>query len=467
MGDRTVSDAYAEWIAGLEFGSIPPSVVANVGHRVLDNLGIQIASLSLPSTRAVVEAICAWGGSPESTVPGLGVMVPAPSAALAAGLMGHSFDYDDTHFPTMLHTHAVIISAALAAGQAEGRPGGDLAVAIVAGIETALRVALADPAGFQVSGLQPSSFVGIFGAAAAASRAKGLDARRTRHALGIAGNQASGLLQSVVDGSDGKPFNCGWAAHGGIVAADLAARGLTAPAEIFEGQFGVYPVHLKPDRWDARAALHDLGRVWHTPDVAFKVHSGCQHTHSFIDAIFELKKTHTLDADDIRAIDCRVIDEQVPVICEPVAAKLEPETPYAARFSLPYIVAAAFVLDDMGLGAYSEERLSDERIRGLARRVRYTAYADPGFPDRLPAHLTVSLSDGRQLTAAREHCRGAVGEPIQGAEIEAKFRGNCSGILDERRIGDLIEACSRLEDLPHAGTLLSLAVTDGDRPHPR
>ncbi len=190
MGDRTISDAYAEWIASLEFESIPQSVVIDVRHRVLDNLGIQIAALSLPSTQAVIEAIGAWGGTPESSVPGLDVMVPAPSAALAAGLMGHSFDYDDTHFPTMMHTHAVIISAALAAGQAESRPGRDLVVAIVAGIETALRVALADPVGFQVSGLQPSSFVGIFGAAAAASRAKGLNAQRTRNALGIAGNQA-------------------------------------------------------------------------------------------------------------------------------------------------------------------------------------------------------------------------------------------------------------------------------------
>ncbi|HJO97086.1 MAG: MmgE/PrpD family protein [Rhodospirillales bacterium] len=457
MGDRTISDAYAEWIASLEFESIPQSVVIDVRHRVLDNLGIQIAALSLPSTQAVIEAIGAWGGTPESSVPGLDVMVPAPSAALAAGLMGHSFDYDDTHFPTMMHTHAVIISAALAAGQAESRPGRDLVVAIVAGIETALRVALADPVGFQVSGLQPSSFVGIFGAAAAASRAKGLNAQRTRNALGIAGNQASGLLQSVVDGSDGKLFNCGWAAHGGVVAADLAARGLTAPAEIFEGQFGVYPVHLNPGQWETQDAIHDLGQVWHTPDVAFKLHSGCQHTHSFIDAIFELKQTNALEADIIHAIDCQVINEQVPVICEPMATKLEPETPYAARFSLPYIVAAALVLDDMGPHAYSEERLSDARIRGLARRVRYTSHADPGFPGRLPAYLTITLNDGRKLTASRENCRGAADDPIQDKDIEAKFRGNCKGILEDKQISALIETCSRLEDLSKAEVLLSLA----------
>ena len=461
MVTSSISEVFAEWIAGLEFADIPAAVIADVPPRVLDNLGIQLASLELPSTQAVLETVSAWGGEAQASVPGLERQLPAPSAAFAGGVMGNSFDYDDTHTPSMLHVHAVTISAALAATEAGTRTGREALVAIVAGFETALRVGLADPIRFELLGVQPSSFVGVFGATAAACRAMGLDARQVRNALGLAGNQASGLLQSVVDGTDAKTFNCGWAAHGGVVAAELASRGYTAPREIFEGKFGLFPVHIGADVGAAAAVFADLGETWHTPDIAFKLHSGCHHGHSFIDAIFELKRVHRLRPENIEAIECEVIEQQVPIVCEPLGAKLDPATPYGARFSLPYLVAAACVLDEMSLEAYAPERLRDPRIRRLMERFRYTTRAEHGFPRRLPARVTVTMADGRRLDARRDHCRGPGGEAIEPSDVERKYRANARRALAEDRIEAIVGACSRLEELPNVADLLALARPAG------
>ena len=139
MVTSSISEVFAEWIAGLEFADIPAAVIADVPPRVLDNLGIQLASLELPSTQAVLETVSAWGGEAQASVPGLERQLPAPSAAFAGGVMGNSFDYDDTHTPSMLHVHAVTISAALAATEAGTRTGREALVAIVAGFETVAR----------------------------------------------------------------------------------------------------------------------------------------------------------------------------------------------------------------------------------------------------------------------------------------------------------------------------------------
>ena len=77
----SISEVFAEWIAGLEFADIPAAVIADVRPRVLDNLGVQLASLGLPSTQAVLETVSAWGGEAQASVPGLERGLPAPSAA--------------------------------------------------------------------------------------------------------------------------------------------------------------------------------------------------------------------------------------------------------------------------------------------------------------------------------------------------------------------------------------------------
>src|SRR5438093_1594389 len=82
-------------------------------------------------------------------------------------------------------------------------------VALVAGNEIVARIGMAAPAVFHRRGFHPTSVCGVFGAAIAAAKLRGLGRLQTVQALGIAGSLASGIFEYLADGSETKPVHAG------------------------------------------------------------------------------------------------------------------------------------------------------------------------------------------------------------------------------------------------------------------
>ena len=59
-----------------------------------------------------------------------------------------------------------------------------------------------------------------------------------------------------------------------------------------------------------------------------------------LDAVARLKRTEGLRAEEIEEVECLVPAGEVPIVCEPESAKLRPRSPYDAKFSLAFCVAA-------------------------------------------------------------------------------------------------------------------------------
>ena len=160
------------------------------------------------------------------------------------GTLAHSLDYDDTHLPSVLHPSATVVPAALAAAESSGAKGRDLLAAIAAGNELVVRVGMA--------GYDPALGNSIFferrfarhlhrrdtrccTRCGAGLRARGRGAR-SRH--GDLGEHGRGDHRGEPYRGTVKRIHCGWAAHAGVTAAELAARGLTGPPTALEGRFG-------------------------------------------------------------------------------------------------------------------------------------------------------------------------------------------------------------------------------------
>jgi 2-methylcitrate dehydratase PrpD len=388
------------------------------------------------------------------TVLGTDRTAPAALAILVNGALAHGLDFDDTHAPSITHASAVVLPTVLALAEARHLDGRDVITAAVAGYEAITRIGMAASGAFHDRGWHATAVCGPFAAALAAGRCDGLAAPALTAALGIAGSCASGVMEFLEDGSAVKRLHPGWAGHAGAVAAMLAGGGVTGPPTIFEGRFGFYAtfVGTAPDP----APFETLGRRWETLEVAFKPYPCCHYNHAYLDAALELRAAHAIDATAIEAVECGVPAGEVPIVCEPAWHKARPRTTYEAQFSLPFSVAAAFVDGRVGIDTYSDSRLADPRVLGLAARVGYTIDRDTRFPAVFPGRVRVQLKDGRVIES-----RVGSARPARREAIVDKFRANAGRALPPQRVAELEQGVLELDRAPSVAPLLALCRAPG------
>jgi 2-methylcitrate dehydratase PrpD len=456
----TLARRLAAFTAGLRFEDIPAEVVASVRLRVLDILGIALASSTTDLAPSLYGALEGWAGKDGGacTVVGAKRGAPAPLAALLNGALAHGLDFDDTHAASITHASAVVLPAVLAVGEAAGADGRAAVTAAVAGLETITRLGMAAPGAFHAGGWHATAVCGPFAAALAAGRLDGLDATRLTAALGVAGSFASGVIEHLEDGSWVKRVHPGWAAHSGIVAAALARGGFTGPATILEGRFGFYRTFLRADP-DTKP-FETLGREWETLRIGFKPYPCCHYNHAYIDCALELRQAHAIAPESIESVECRVPAGEVPIVCEPREAKLRPRTPYDAQFSLPYSVAAALLDGRVGLETYAPARLGDGRLLDVARRVTHAVDPESRFPEGFPGWVRVKLRDGREVEARRPDGRGGAGQPLPPQAVVEKFRGNAGRAVPEATLARIERAVLGLDALADVGVVMKLCARD-------
>ncbi|ALX17263.1 2-methylcitrate dehydratase [Burkholderia cepacia JBK9] len=423
--------------------------------RVLDVVGNSLIAHDEPVAQSVLQVARRWGGTGPASVIGAPDRLPAASAALVNGTLAHAMDFDDSHMRSVLHPSASVIPAALAAAQASGASGAALLDAITVGTEVCIRLGVAaynEQLGNSVffeRGQHATSICGTVGAAAAAAMLFGLDAAQIAAALGIAASMGAGLLEANRTGGSVKRIHCGWAAHAGVSAAELAGAGVTAPPTALEGRFGFFHAWCG-DLADVDAVLRGLGDEWETSRIIFKPYP-CNHfTHPGIDAALQLK-AQGVTADDVVSAELRVATSTLRTIGEPAELKANPPTGYAAAFSGPYTVAAA-LLGGGGLGVWFDD--FDDALaqhparRALAAKVRCVAdpWCDARFPNFLPAVLRVELRDGQVREARIESSKGTNSRPLTEQELTAKFVLAASSALGMERALALRDAVQALAD---------------------
>ncbi len=466
MTDETLVQQVAKFAGQVTFLALPQTVVDSVKDRVLDTLGICLASSSQHLADGLLQMLTAWGGAPESGVIG-GGRYPAPAAALVNGTLAHSLDFDDTHLPSVLHPSASVIPAVLAVSESVKATGADVIAAAAVGLEITIHTGMGgyvEGKGnvFFERGWHATSICGTLGCAAAAGKLLGLDAEGIAHAMGIAASMGSGLLEANRAGGTVKRLHCGWAAHAGISAALMAKHGYTGPPTALEGRFGFYQAFLD-GQYDAKAVVEGLGKRWETPGVFFKPYPANHYTHAGIDAVLALKRKHDIDPAAVSSIELGSAEAMLRTIGEPRAEKIRPLSGYHAQFSGPFTVATALI-GGGGLGVYfddfSDARARDERILNLAAKVG--TFVDPAcdalFPNQFAAVVRIHMQDGRVLEERVMSNRGGPGNPLTPAELRQKFELNARQLLNREQTGELANAIADLDHLPGLEDLLSLTV---------
>jgi 2-methylcitrate dehydratase PrpD len=453
----TLSDVLAERFLALRFEQIPDDVVQYSKLRFLDTLGLVLAAAPTEVGRAVRAGAMAWGGAGEYHLLGSGDTASLAVAALVNGALAHTTLFDDTLMESFIHVSAPILATGLAIGEQADLSGRELLASFVVGSEITCRVGLIAPGQVHRAGFHATGVYGAFGAAVTACRIMRLDARRTRDAMGVVGSMASGISQSWADGALTQTMHPGWAAAAGIAAANLAREGVTGPAEVLEGRFGLMRTHVQADGYafDFERARAGIGEVWECRGISLKTYPNAHFLHAYLDALLALRRDG-LRPEDVDTIICPMADYMIPIVCEPVVEKRAPAAAWTGRTSLPFSLAEAMVTGRLDSRSYSEQALANRDILEMAVRVRHVV--DPEAPPkgRFKGHVIVETRAGRRLEHVELANRGSPQNPMSESDVIAKFIDNARASLPATRCEDIVTAVRALERLSSVRQLVKL-----------
>jgi 2-methylcitrate dehydratase PrpD len=439
----------ARRIVAMRLAELPGDVLELAKRCVLDQLGIQLRGTTLPHTRPAVSVAMALGGAQEANVPLLGYRLPARYAAYVMANLGHSCEYDDSHF-LCGHPGVCVIPPVLAIGEQRGTSGSDILSAIVAGYEAmVLSVGPIHPTTMG-TGWHGTKVSGVFGAAAAAGLMFGLDEGAMAHALAIAGSESSGTTEYDRSGGEVKRAHPAMAVRSGIEAALLAQAGLTGPLTILEGMRGIYRLfgdHSEPQ----------VEQVWkteyHIRDVIFKLYPANGTHQAVLDALRHLIDEHSFGAGDVT----RIVVSTAPWAVHHGGATGRPTDMISAQFNLGFSIAMRLLEGSNALPLYLDPgRWSNPAMAKISKLVTVKGVTFEPGESELGALVEVDLADGRHLARRQYSFRGQPDDPAGWSDIEGKFLSLVDGLLPTGRSEEIVHTVRRLEQLTDIRQLTGL-----------
>jgi 2-methylcitrate dehydratase PrpD len=451
-GEATL--ALGRHATGLRYADLPPEVVAKVKECVLDAIGCCLFGVTRSWTLMVQDMVLEQGGAPQASIMGTKHRTSVSQAVLVTSTAGHGFELDDIHVQAHLHPGSLTVPVALALGEWRGPVSGkDFITAVAAGYDVALRVGLAATGSHFMRGYHFQGTCGAFGAAATAAQLLKLDAEQARHALGIAGSQAAGLM-AAQEGAMAKRMHGGRAAQSGVYAGLLAARGFTGIPNVLEAPYGGF-LSSFTDSAMPEQLTDELGKRWEILRVGYKPYASAASTHSAIYSLYTIMKENGLEAADI---------EQVHLHCSSMAVKhcaweYVPQGVTSAQMSLYYTLAAMAHDGEVLTEQFAESRLSDPALLAFMKRIRIEAdpaYDKGGDATRHVSRMKVTARGGRTFEKDAPFRKGSPDFPMTTEERHAKFRRLATAALPAAKVEKIIETVESLDKTGDTGTLVAL-----------
>ncbi|HEY7219566.1 MAG TPA: MmgE/PrpD family protein [Candidatus Binatia bacterium] len=468
-GAKTAAAA-AAFVENVTWSAIPAEAL-RIGTRcLLDGLGLFVAGSEEHTVQILADEAEQTGGRPDALLLGRGnIKVPAPMAARLLGTAGHAHDWDDSQVsvdPAHVYgllTHPTIppLSSALVIAQKLGGVDGKtFMLAFLTGFEVECKISEWMLPQHYLRGMHSSATVGTFGAYVAAAKLLGLNGDKLRSGFGIAASFAAGIRCNF--GTMTKPLHVGRAAENGVTAALLAARGFTADPDALDGPWGFYAVHgggVSPEKLS-----QGFGKVWSIidPGVSIKPYPCGVLTHPTIDLMLKLVIENDLKPDDIENVKVYAGTNILNPIRYPIAANH-----LQAKFSLPAALAMIALARKAGKREFSDDFVAAGPMQAMQKRI--TTELDPeieklGF-DKMRSRIAIRLKSGRQVDGwADERYRGGPENPLSDAELEAKVRSCCDGVLNQQIEANMIDAAWSIAEVADAGKLMG--IINGVAPQP-
>ena len=441
-------DRLARFVTETTLEDLEPSTILAGKRVVLDTIGAMLAGSRWPENTNFATLSQSLGGPGEATLLGHPYKAKATFAALVNATAGVALEMDEGSRLGGGHPSIHVTPGAIAVAEELGSDGKATLESIILGYEVISRLGTATQAKPEV---HSHGTWGTIGTAAAAARLLGYDAAETRQAMNMAMSMSpANTWTPCLEGATVRNLYPGRSGFQGILAAHLVRCGFTA---VKDGPADLYTTILG-DGFDTEAVLDRLGEPgeYRIQQNYFKLHACCLYNHPVLDAVQALQRQEAFAAPDV---------SHIQVITPPIATTMsnpEPENMLAAKFSIPYAVAAAVSRGVTDVTAFYPDEVADPALRQLAHRVEVVGDPEMNLRryDYPSATVTVTLHDGRRLQESVTAQHGDSSNPASLDELLDKFRLLAGPSLGEEGTQQVIEAAHRLDTLPDIRELTRL-----------
>ncbi len=416
-----ITGKLASIIVNTDYEKLPEEVISKAKQCFIDFLAVSLAG-SRSQSGEKVKSIFKSGY--ESTVIGT-EKGNCTEASLINGVFAHSLDLDDGHRFAYIHPGCSVIPAALSLAEARHKTGKDFICSIVSGYQVSIMMGMISNPEHRTLGFHSTGTCGTFGSAAASCRVLGLGLDDTVNALGLAGTQAAGLLESDHTGSMGKHLHAGKAAQSGVISAMLAEKGFTSAPSIIEGYEGflnamVVPGSVTtadyPENFEDKIDKIIADKKYHIMDVYFKKYPACRHLHSTIDATINLynqmipKGIKSKDIDSITIKTYKIASEH---------DNYNPQTLEAVKQSLPFITAISILNGDLNINNVA---INPEIISVASKVViEYDEGMENIYPTKRPSKVIIKTKN-KSYTSRIDLPIGEPEYPLNKHNLIKKFK---------------------------------------------
>lgn len=444
--DRTKQ--LCHFIKTLSYEDIPPAVIERAKMMVMQTAGVSLCSAELKQVQDAIAIAkeMSPGSDGTATLWADGAKVSWEAAALAAGTMGDTLDWEDCSVTG--HPSAGVIPTAVIASEVLHKSGKDLLTAVVAGYEVYQRVALAGR----------SNIVGynIFGNLTVLMKLLDLSEEQMNQAFGV--GTACAIIPANVHEmtmSDSLNYLYGFRAETTITMIKTVLNGIENMEDAFDDP-SAYLAHCgyQEPEW----LTLELGEHWMMMDMLLVKHWPANvFVQTYAELAARLVTKYHFNPDDVAEIIVRP-----SVAFRTWYTDTGYESITQAQFSIPYAVACAMYHPDPGAVWYQPETMKDAKILTLLNKVK----AD-GFVKMGGMKLIKDLIDGKhpekfiivRLKNGSEYVESAFTHPghpsymLTRDEFKDRFRLQTVNVLPREKTEGAIECICHLDEYEDASVL--------------
>ena len=427
-----LSEIMAGYITGQDGKKIPPHLLEHSKTAFLDWLGCVIGGHDQPVTKKVEAFADILGGHEQSSLIFGNRKVNMLYAACVNGASAHILGYDDTMKIYIGHSSAVLFPGLLSLAEYRKVTGLDFLTAHVIAFKVAAVLgSLAGLAPYR-KGWWTTTTVGGVAAAAGCSRLMGLSKDRTRVALGIAANMASGI--KAVFGSEAKAFHAGHVSGGGITAALLAGEDLTCSDRMLEGVDGYLQVFDGETEYDPQKLFDE---IWEFNELAQKYHVSCHFAHSSVESVLRMMEDVNLRSEEVKKIDVTVSE-----LAFKAAGKYKIESILDAKFSIPYCISNTIIRKNTDMAMFTDEMIREQEVLKFMGKV---SLIPTGSAGPMAAEVIIEKTDGTVLTRSVDVFSEIPDIDEKKERIINKFGDICAETIASENIGRIVEDVMNLD----------------------